>query len=34
MVVKREASEIQTEGWLKVLPADLASRRFFLLGVT
>jgi hypothetical protein len=34
MVVKRDAREIQIEGWLNTLPADLASRFFFELGVT
>ena len=34
MVVKRDAREIQIEGWLKMLPEDFASRFFFELGVT
>ena len=34
MVVKSDAMEIQTEGWLKVLPVELASRRLFGFGVT
>jgi hypothetical protein len=34
MVVISEAKEIHTDGWLKVLPEVLASRRRFELGVT
>ena len=34
MVVSNDAKEIQVEGWVKVFPAELASRRRLGLGET